>query len=224
MTIDETQENRRPIRSRGVFSADVGDSPFDTIPLCTCRNVQIQREHSLQIGLIGIADRAQSFDGPFIDRYWIISMRHSSPTGFARPGRLRVPGGAVSDGRFEAARFGRGLCLSRGKTVTMLDQLASRGVRTICFHEHWTDIQNYTSTTHEKDLESLVAACHEHGIQLLLYFGYLMSDIAPEWSKYHEQCLACRGPGITSASPSRPPTWSATRASGRTSWPTGSTK
>ena len=73
--------------------------------------------------------------------------------------------------------------------MTLLDHLASRSVATICFHEHWTDIQNYTSTTREKDLKGLVAACHEHGIQLLLYFGYLMSDIAPEWSKYHDQCL-----------------------------------
>ena len=112
-----------------------------------------------------------------------------TPDGVRTTAPTKGAGGAVSDGWFEAARFGRGLCQSRGKTVTLLDHLASRGVRTICFHEHWTDIQNYTSTTREKDLKGLVAACHEHGIQLLLYFGYLMSDIAPEWSKYHDQCL-----------------------------------
>ena len=111
------------------------------------------------------------------------------PDGVRTTAPARGTGGVVSDGLFEAAQFGRGLCLSRGKTVNVLDQLASCGVRTICFHEHWTDIQNYTSTTREKELQSLVAACHERGIQLLLYFGYLMSDIAPEWNRYHEQCL-----------------------------------
>lgn len=73
--------------------------------------------------------------------------------------------------------------------TTTLDRLAELGVRTICFHEHWTDIQNYTNTTHGEELKKLVTACHERGIRLLLYFGYLMSDLAPEWAEYSEDCL-----------------------------------
>jgi hypothetical protein len=68
--------------------------------------------------------------------------------------------------------------------------MAGLGVRTVCFHEHWTDIQNHPTTTHGKELDRLVAACHQRKIQLLLYFGYEMSDIAPEWERYHEECLA----------------------------------
>jgi hypothetical protein len=34
-----------------------------------------------------------------------------------------------------------------GKGTTLLDFMAQSGVRTICFHEHWTDIQNYPATT-----------------------------------------------------------------------------
>ena len=70
-----------------------------------------------------------------------------------------------------------------------LDKMAGLGVRTTCFHEHWTDIQNYTSTTHGAELDKLVNACHERKIQLLTYFGYEMSNIAPEWDRYHEECL-----------------------------------
>jgi hypothetical protein len=70
-----------------------------------------------------------------------------------------------------------------------LDRLAACGVRTICFHEHWTDIQNYPKTTHGAALDKLVAACHQRKMQLLLYFGYEMSNIAPEWDRYHEECL-----------------------------------
>lgn len=70
-----------------------------------------------------------------------------------------------------------------------LDRLATCGVRTMCFHEHWTDIQNYPKTTHGAELDKLVAACHQRKIQLLLYFGYEMSNIAPEWDRYHEECL-----------------------------------
>jgi hypothetical protein len=74
--------------------------------------------------------------------------------------------------------------------TSTLDRLAELGVRTVCFHEHWTDIQNYTSTTHGEELKRLVKSCHERNIRLLLYFGYLMSDLAPEWAKYSEECLA----------------------------------
>ena len=71
----------------------------------------------------------------------------------------------------------------------ILDRLAAYGVKTICFHEHWTDIQNYPRTTHGEKLRKLVQACHERGIQLLLYHGYEMSTLAPEWELYHEECL-----------------------------------
>ncbi len=85
-----------------------------------------------------------------------------------------------------------GQCLipaeAAAKTTT-LDRLAELGVRTVCFHEHWTDIQNYTSTTHGEELKKLVTACHERGIRLLLYFGYEISDIAPEWAEYSDACL-----------------------------------
>lgn len=76
-----------------------------------------------------------------------------------------------------------------GLDNALLDRLASCGVRTMCFHEHWTDIQNYPQTPHGAELEKLVSACHERKIQLLLYFGYEMSNIAPEWDRYHEECL-----------------------------------
>ena len=76
-----------------------------------------------------------------------------------------------------------------GLDAATLDRLAGCGVRTMCFHEHWTDIQNYPKTTHGAELDKLVAACHQRKIQLLLYFGYEMSNIAPEWDRYHEECL-----------------------------------
>ncbi|MFQ6096305.1 MAG: glycoside hydrolase domain-containing protein [Armatimonadota bacterium] len=101
-------------------------------------------------------------------------------------------GGTVSRGaRFAPVKFGNGLELygTGEPKKTCLDRLAELGVRTMCFHEHWTDIQNYTSTTHGDALHRLVKACHERGIRLLLYFGYEMSNIAPEWPLYSDECL-----------------------------------
>ena len=75
---------------------------------------------------------------------------------------------------------------------SVLDEFASRGVRTICLHEHWSDYEGYTSTNstdaYAADVKALVEACHERGIQLLLYLGFLISDLVPEWSQVGEQC------------------------------------
>jgi hypothetical protein len=63
-------------------------------------------------------------------------------------------------------------------------------VRTIVFHEHWTEFENYPETIgHQEELKSLVKACHERGISLLLYFGYLLADTCPEWDAYHDEVL-----------------------------------
>ena len=75
------------------------------------------------------------------------------------------------------------------KPTTLLGHLAHSGVRTLCFHEKWTDIQAYPDTTHRKELKKLAEACRRENIKLLLYLGYLMSDLAPEWAEYSEKCL-----------------------------------
>lgn len=99
------------------------------------------------------------------------------------------------EGTLSGAAAGAGLhgaCLvpnASEKPATVLDRLAELGVRTICFHEHWTDIQNYATTTHGAEMTKLVRACHERNIRLIPYFGYEMSDIAPEWPYYSAECL-----------------------------------
>ena len=105
--------------------------------------------------------------------------------------RRTKPGGLPVDGcQFVEGRFGRALAIGTKRSqLTCLDRAKQLGVRTLVYHEHWTDIQNYTSTTHGDKLRKLVTACHGRGIKLLLYFGYEMSNIAPEWPLYARECL-----------------------------------
>ncbi len=87
-------------------------------------------------------------------------------------------------------KFGKALSLAAGKPMPMLDYLKGLGVRTIVFHEHWTEYENYTETTaNQEQLKSLVKACHQRGIQLLLYFGYLMANTCPEWEPFHDEVI-----------------------------------
>lgn len=99
----------------------------------------------------------------------------------------RKPGGIVGLGRFRPGKFGNALELGLDKPP--LDYLVEAGVRTLCIHEQWTDLEGYTSTTHGEKLHSLVKACHERGIRLLVYLGFLLSDLAPEWPEFGEECI-----------------------------------
>lgn len=74
--------------------------------------------------------------------------------------------------------------------LKLLDYLKAKGVNTLVIHEHWTEIQAYGSTDlHQEQLHSLVQACHARDIRLLVYFGYELSDAAPEWELYRDEVL-----------------------------------
>lgn len=114
----------------------------------------------------------------------------------------RGEGGVVSgSARLAEGKFGKALAMS-SQAIPTLQYLKSLGVRTIVFHEHWTEYENYPETLgHQDQLKSLVKACHEQGIQLLLYFGYLMANTCPEWEPYHSEVLALPRQGEYSRKP-----------------------
>ncbi len=117
--------------------------------------------------------------------------------------RAGLPGTSPTIGRGQGIIGRRGTCtfarFRRGKSGTALqlglhlaplEMLARLGVRTLCFHGHWTDIHSYTRTEQAEQLRSLVKACHERDIQLLLYFGCLLSSLAPEYEPWAAEWLA----------------------------------
>jgi hypothetical protein len=79
--------------------------------------------------------------------------------------------------------------VTQGAKETTLEKAARLGVKTLVFHEHWTPVQNYWRTNRETELRELIAACHQRGIKLLLYFGYELSTLAPEWSAVADKVL-----------------------------------
>jgi len=70
-----------------------------------------------------------------------------------------------------------------------LDELAGAGVRTLALHEHWTDIESYVSTAYGEELKKFVRACHARGMQVPLYSGLLISDLASEWPEFGDECV-----------------------------------
>ncbi len=83
------------------------------------------------------------------------------------------------------------------KALLTLDYLKQLGVKSIVLHENWTEIESYTETINNQEkLKNMVKACHERGIKFLLYFGYLLSDIAPEWDPYRLETLGMPMQGL----------------------------
>jgi hypothetical protein len=71
---------------------------------------------------------------------------------------------------------------------TLLDYLWRQGVRTIVFHQTWTEYYGLPITRDNgAALKRLSDACHKRGLKLLLYFGYGLADIAPEGKRYHDE-------------------------------------
>lgn len=71
----------------------------------------------------------------------------------------------------------------------LLDTLVAAGVRTVVVFEHWADAEGYVRTPHADALKRIVASCRGRGLKVLLYFGFLISDIAPEWPSVGKDCL-----------------------------------
>lgn len=107
-------------------------------------------------------------------------------------------------GTYPYARFRRGqsgTALQLGLTLAPLDAFARLGVRTVCFHGPWTDIHSYITPRHPDRLHSLVTACHARNMQVLLYFGSMLSSLAPEFERWAPAWLAAPRRGYTAFSP-----------------------
>lgn len=71
----------------------------------------------------------------------------------------------------------------------LLDQMAAAGVRTVVIFEYWTDMEGHVVATNGPKLKKLVKACHDRGMKAVLYFSFLISDLAPEWRDFGERCV-----------------------------------
>lgn len=102
------------------------------------------------------------------------------------------------------ARFRRGrsgTALQLGLHLAPLEVLARLGVRTLCLHGPWTSIHSYIRPRDPEQLRSLVAACHERGVQVIVYFGCMVSSLAPEFERWAPTWLATPRRGYTHFSP-----------------------
>lgn len=102
---------------------------------------------------------------------------------------VRIAGQGVGQISSAVAVVRGGLDLSRPPfRGTYLDYVKQLGLQFLGFHEHWSDWQGFPRTSHTDELRSLIAACHEKGLKLILYHSWQLADIAPEYPLYLREC------------------------------------
>lgn len=81
---------------------------------------------------------------------------------------------------------------------------AAAGVKTVAFHEDWIPIQN-NATSAQPDFKPIVDKCHRAGLKAIVYDGYELSPLDPEWGRHHGDWLAHDKDGKPTSGWYRPP-------------------
>ena len=68
-----------------------------------------------------------------------------------------------------------------------LDVMRDAGVKTVVYHDDWSDYYGKVSTPYDAQLRKLVDACHRRGMRLLVYIGYGLARHAPELQGHHDE-------------------------------------
>jgi hypothetical protein len=71
----------------------------------------------------------------------------------------------------------------------VLDEVQRLGGKTLYFHEGWSRIQNYYQPEDPEGLRAFIDACHKRGMQAITYYGFELSNLAPEWDTYRHEIL-----------------------------------
>jgi hypothetical protein len=85
-----------------------------------------------------------------------------------------------------------------GNPVPALDRAAQSGVKTVVFHEDWTPMENYpgAAAEAEPELKRLIDLCHQRKMKVLLYFGYELSSLSPQWAEMSDEVLRKDAKGV----------------------------
>ena len=76
-----------------------------------------------------------------------------------------------------------------------LDMAAAAGAKVIAFHEDWIPVQNNPESA-LADFKPIVEACHARGMKAIVYDGYELSPLDPEWGEHHAEWLSKTDHGV----------------------------
>jgi hypothetical protein len=98
------------------------------------------------------------------------------PVSFAWRAKARILHG-VNYGSCEPGPDGR----------TLLDTLAEGGVKTVVFHQDWSEYYGQVTPWGGERMRRLVRECHQRDLKLIVYVGYGLARNAPELKGHHDE-------------------------------------
>ena len=79
---------------------------------------------------------------------------------------------------------------AEGKETLFFDLMKNVGANTELAFEKWTEYQSYWKTNiRDEDMKAYVKAAHEMNLKVMFYFGFLISNMVPEFPFYHDLIL-----------------------------------
>lgn len=76
-----------------------------------------------------------------------------------------------------------------GNPLPALDRAAQLGVKTVVLHEDWAPLESHWLTSEPAEIQRIVTGCHDRKMKVLVYFGYELSALAPEFAEMADQVL-----------------------------------
>ena len=73
---------------------------------------------------------------------------------------------------------------------TLLDTLREGGVKTVVFHQDWSEYYGQVTPWGGERLRRLINECHQRGLKLIVYVGYGLARSAPELKGHHDEWSA----------------------------------
>lgn len=69
---------------------------------------------------------------------------------------------------------------------TLLDTLRDGGVKTVVFHQNWSEYYGQVTPWGGERLRRLIRECHKRDLKLIVYIGYGLARNAPELKGHHD--------------------------------------
>jgi len=139
------------------------------------KELQVETTNGVVLFSVHLLDHEEVISAPLIIRFGL-QASPLKPVSFAWLAKARI----LHNITFEACEPGK-------DGLMLLDKLKEGGVKTVVFHDQWTDYYGKVSTPYGERLRKLINACHQRGMKLLVYIGYGLARQAPELQGHHDQ-------------------------------------
>lgn len=122
-----------------------------------------------------IIDHEQTVDSP-ITLSFGLQASPVKPVSFAWRAKARILHGITYDA-YKPDKDGQ----------VLLDELAKAGVKTVVYHDDWSDYYGKLTTPYADDMRKLISESHKRGMKVLVYIGYGLARNAPEMQGHHDE-------------------------------------